>query len=1002
MRKLADLTKKRRDHVESCRKNGDHSHEVIANLYSDSSHFIYELMQNADDAGASRIAFRLTSESLVASHNGDKLFDFDDIEAITTIGSSTKKDDVNSIGKFGVGFKSVFAITRTPIIHSGEYHFKIADFIVPEEVNPINNESECTQIILQFNHPDVSSDEIYEKVSDRLRLLESESLLFLRNIKEIKWKTESDSGHYMSDVNGNKASLISQTNNEEIVTEYFLVRKDIEIDTMPLNIVVAYKMNEDGNIVPIDNSRLFVYFPTNERTGLKFLVHAKYKTTPSRETIPFDDSQNEYITAELSSCITDSMVLLKNNNLLTVDVISMLPIDSREDHILYRAAFNQVKSAFESKSLLPTSDGSYVNSSEALLARESELVELLKDDCQTLFHKRCWLSANITERGETQLIREYLTKELNVPLITMESFCSTKIDREFLATKSDEWLVKFYSRVANIKSLYRESKIPGIKKGVLRERPIIRLEDDSHMCPENESGELHVYLPLQKRQSKFKTVKSSLVKDKDAYEFLESLGLKKPDSIAEIKEFLIPKYRKKCVDESEYKDDFNRVLDIWMESKEHQKQTLLDELKNARFIRCKDQGGNIEYRVSNEVYFQTDELLSWFSGNSRDKIYFLYLPFDTTENGKDLMKKLGVKCNLEKFGEDDVFIDSHGRHERSVNGFNPRFNIHGLGYALENITFERSLFLWSLLLGYANKLRGYVEVTTNLNRPYRKSEEQKSDAMNVLCYYKWLYNNRSELIDSHISDISFDDLSDCYEKDHENIERFTKALGLKLDEIREIEEKTGKKLVSQEDYELLQKVKQEQSNNTGKSWKPEFSPDEVAPIEDETDMNPPPVQDLSGQGAEESKQHHGSNTFTNKDSTKENSAALHDKKNIGEWGEAVANGYLQKKHSSMEVIWLNENGNTGKGHDFVVKNGEEEIAYYEVKTKIDNSPQLFQMSGVQWNWARELYDKKKGDMYKILLISNAGSQNPVITTIENPVKIWKSGELDAHPVNIRL
>ena len=131
---LAELTEKRRAHSQSCRDNDDNSHDIIAKLYSDPSHFIYELLQNADDAKASEVIFELTSEDLKIIHNGERLFDFDDVNAITAVNSSTKKDDVNKIGAFGAGFKSVFAITKTPEIHSGDYHFKIDNFIVPEEI----------------------------------------------------------------------------------------------------------------------------------------------------------------------------------------------------------------------------------------------------------------------------------------------------------------------------------------------------------------------------------------------------------------------------------------------------------------------------------------------------------------------------------------------------------------------------------------------------------------------------------------------------------------------------------------------------------------------------------------------------------------------------------------------------------------------------------------------------------------------------------------------------
>jgi len=260
---LSVLTQKRREHIQSCRNNNDNSHEIIAGLYSDPSHFVYEILQNADDAGASEVVFRLTSDSLSINHNGEKLFDFDDVDSITTVGSSTKKDDVNSIGTFGAGFKSVFAITKTPYIHSGDFHFQITNFIVPEEIELTNIGEKTTEIILPFNRPDISTDNAYKQISARLQELESESLLFLRNIKEIQWITETDSGHYLSAIDGNKASLIAQVNEEDSLKEYFLFTKNIEVDGAKLNLVVAYPLSSDGAVVPVHDSKLFVFFPTN-------------------------------------------------------------------------------------------------------------------------------------------------------------------------------------------------------------------------------------------------------------------------------------------------------------------------------------------------------------------------------------------------------------------------------------------------------------------------------------------------------------------------------------------------------------------------------------------------------------------------------------------------------------------------------------------------------------------------------------------------------------------
>ena len=143
---LSELTKRRREHVKSCEENNDWSHQIIADLYSDPSRFVYEILQNADDAKASEVQFSLTNDKLEITHNGKKEFDYQDVESITTIGSSTKQDDINAIGKFGAGFKSVFAVTKTPQIHSGKYHFEIRDFIIPEQLSKYNINSSIYQI----------------------------------------------------------------------------------------------------------------------------------------------------------------------------------------------------------------------------------------------------------------------------------------------------------------------------------------------------------------------------------------------------------------------------------------------------------------------------------------------------------------------------------------------------------------------------------------------------------------------------------------------------------------------------------------------------------------------------------------------------------------------------------------------------------------------------------------------------------------------------------------
>ena len=101
-------------------------------MYADTAHFVYELLQNADDAGATEISFVLGSDGLVIEHNG-KPFDETDVRAISYFGKG--KTEVTAIGHFGLGFKSVFAYTASPRIHSTEYDFELVDLYTLRSVD---------------------------------------------------------------------------------------------------------------------------------------------------------------------------------------------------------------------------------------------------------------------------------------------------------------------------------------------------------------------------------------------------------------------------------------------------------------------------------------------------------------------------------------------------------------------------------------------------------------------------------------------------------------------------------------------------------------------------------------------------------------------------------------------------------------------------------------------------------------------------------------------------
>ena len=47
---------------------------LLSQFYPDKNHFIYELLQNAEDAGASSVRFEVLPDRLIFAHNGTEPF----------------------------------------------------------------------------------------------------------------------------------------------------------------------------------------------------------------------------------------------------------------------------------------------------------------------------------------------------------------------------------------------------------------------------------------------------------------------------------------------------------------------------------------------------------------------------------------------------------------------------------------------------------------------------------------------------------------------------------------------------------------------------------------------------------------------------------------------------------------------------------------------------------------------------------------------------------------
>ena len=186
LEQIEEIQKDRKGVVESSVYPG--IKELVSEIYPEEAHFIYELLQNAEDACADTVYFEIRNKMLVFRHNGSKLFDSDDVDAITNIAKSTKRENFVQAGKFGIGFKSVYAFTDTPSIYCDTVCFEIQQLLLPVMIQDLDDrEKGWTEFHFPYNSPKITASDAKQKIKQGLKEVETSTLLFLNNINKLEY-----------------------------------------------------------------------------------------------------------------------------------------------------------------------------------------------------------------------------------------------------------------------------------------------------------------------------------------------------------------------------------------------------------------------------------------------------------------------------------------------------------------------------------------------------------------------------------------------------------------------------------------------------------------------------------------------------------------------------------------------------------------------------------------------------------------------------------------------
>ena len=547
--------------------------EILEDMYPDGAHFIYELLQNAEDANATEASFELQPDRLYFRHNG-RAFSENDVWSITNIGKGTKKGDADKIGRFGIGFKSVFAFSETPFVWSPTYSFKFRGLFLPEEIESKPSLKGKTLFEFPFNNPKKDPVSAYEEIRAGLEGLSENTLLFLSNLESVTWQ--------VSNFDSKSCEVLRVQHSEH----HFEILKQIEektteafhflkfVDTVEgLNgqsVAVSYildfipgveqfdfknPLSQQFRIAAAKPGRVAVYFPADKETsGLRFHLNAPFVPALNRASIK-ETSTNVPLFENLAGLTATSLHHIRDLGMLTADFLGILP--NQHDHLLknYTSIRSAIVEEMNSQALTPLYRGGHGPAKSLLQARAS-LKSLLSADDLKVFHGEGvqWV-IGATQRNSN--VDRFLDQIATSRWYTNDFLNELDGHMDWLRGKSVAWHQRLYA------FLYREIELQRVS-GSIR-MPIVRLENGDYAAGDScyfpNEGFAHLELTLHVDAGVY-TSGNSKIQQLRARKFLENMGVRELGERERIKAILEQRYtwEVELPNERTYKNDLKRFI----------------------------------------------------------------------------------------------------------------------------------------------------------------------------------------------------------------------------------------------------------------------------------------------------------------------------------------------------------------------------------------------------------------------------------------------------------
>lgn len=445
---------------------------LIVDKYSGKAHFVYELLQNADDAGARNVRLVLDGDRFSFFHDGSKHFSVSDVDredtdekigdvnAITSIGHSTKIGE-NKIGKFGIGFKSIFAYCDVPHVEDDNFSFDIQNFIVPVEsarsvesgrrggetlfCGKVKSLAKAEEIAAMIDSLDYPLNYLNNVVSLDCSV-DGKIYIFKKTVSSSKIIEEGERKIlFYSLVAGKTVGQSSMSQKFSCATESFL------FGSQQMSATLSMPIDGDGNAILCDSSALNCFFPLLEQSTLPFIIHGTFLLSDNRENT-LQNEENNAIRQQIASLSVVFLKYLKSWE--TVERVLEMKEKCKYENVnsinrlCSERLFQTIVSESSSAPFFQNTEGHFLPMSGLNFCVENVGKVLDDDDIATL------VDGNVNKDFDKVDMTKYpiLSKILGSRLWGVEAMLLS-LDENFMKQKSDGWLMNFY------RYLYGERKV---------------------------------------------------------------------------------------------------------------------------------------------------------------------------------------------------------------------------------------------------------------------------------------------------------------------------------------------------------------------------------------------------------------------------------------------------------------------------------------------------------------------------------------------------------------